>query len=224
MEMLGDIGGRVPGFSCRLQVGANIVVEHRSVGAAGLADIQHRGQHFVFDLDQPRRFLGNVHRIGRHRRNGVAGVEHLVIGEHVLVEVVPVNNPFTQIPGAVIGRRHIGVGAHSVHPRDLGGLGGVDRNDPRVRVRAPEHVALQQPGELDVSPVASPAGHLVGAIVSDRSGADHVVIGQSALFDQSLVAGRPPGKRLNAELAVFDGRHQLVTPSAACWTARTILS
>ncbi len=216
MEVLGHVGRHVALFAGRLAIGADIVVEHQSIGTSRLPHVQHRRQYLVLDLDQPRRFLGNVHRIGRHRRHGMTGVKHLVSGQDVLVQVVPVDDPFAQITGTVSGRRHVGVGAHRMHAGDRGRSGRVDRNDAGMSMRTSQDVAVQEPRQLDVRTVTGTPCHLVGSVVPDRSGPDHVVVPLGTRLDQSHVARCPAGKRLNPKLAFFDRRHQFVSPSAAC--------
>ena len=83
---------------------------------------------------------------------------------------------------------------------------------------------MQKSRELDISPVASPSEHLAGAVMTNWAGPDHGVLWQSPFLDQPLVARCPTGERFDAELAFFNTRHQFASSSAACWTARTILS
>src|SRR5207302_10956117 len=52
------------------------------------------------------------------------------------------------------------------------GLRGIDRDDPRVRMGAPQHAADELAGQAEVGAEARAPGHLVDAVRADRAGPD----------------------------------------------------
>ena len=145
-------------------------VDHR------VAHVEHRGQDFVLDLDQLDRVLGDV-VVGRgDGGHGVALVEHLVRGDHVVQHPVELGRALAGVDHFVGGAGEIGVGDHGEHAVERFGLGRVDADDSRVRVRAAQDAAGEHPRQVQVGAVLGRAGDLVHAVVPDRAGADDVVL------------------------------------------------
>src|SRR4030095_15796939 len=105
-------------------------------------------------------------------------------------------------------RRLIGeifAGDHSLHARQRLGLRGVDRDDARVRMGAPQHLADELAGEVEVGAEARAPGYLVDAVRADRA---HAAV--------ALPIG--------PVLAVFCHVYPFLSVAAASCTALTILS
>ena len=84
-------------------------MQDRRVGLHGLAHVEHGRQHFVFDLDQRQRFLGDM-RVGRadgcHR---MTEVEHFVARQHVIALVAQVRRAAFARVDQLVG--HVGKSA-----------------------------------------------------------------------------------------------------------------
>src|SRR5262249_15169468 len=66
----------------------------------------------------------------------------------------------------------VAAGDHRLHAVEREGVFHVDRADPRVRVRAAQHLAPEHPGQGEVRAELRAAGHLVESVVADRPGSD----------------------------------------------------
>ena len=89
--------------------------------------------------------------IGRNESDRLAVVEDSVGGEHRLVGEL---EPVRLLPGNVVVRQH------GVHSRHRHGVGDVDRDDSRVRVRAPQRVPPQHARRRKIARVGELARHL----------------------------------------------------------------
>ena len=130
------------------------------------------GQHLVLHVDQLERAPGDG-RAGRgDRGHRVALVEHLLAGHDVPHHVLVVHH---HLAGRDELRRLVGevvAGDDGLHAGQRLRLRRVDRDDARVRVRAPQHPADELAGQVEVGAEAGAAGHLVDAVRPDRARAD----------------------------------------------------
>ena len=109
---------------------------------------------------------------GGHGGHRVALVERLLAGHDVPDHVLVVHH---HLAGRDELRRLVGevvAGDHGLHAGQRLGLGGVDRHDARVRVRAAQHAADELAGQVEVRAEARAAGDLVDAVRADRARAD----------------------------------------------------
>ena len=165
-----------------------VVADQRRIRVERLAGVHDRRQRLVLDVDQLERVVGRV-LVGRdHERDLLPLEPHLVAREHGL--------------GVVGDRRHPceAEGLQVLRGDDRGDVRvrerprGVDREDPRVRVRAPQHRAVdhpRQPDVVEVAPLAADEARVLLAL-------------------QATEADRPLGRRAGK---VLDGRH--LTPPAS---------
>ena len=121
-----------------------VVPDHRRVRVERLAGVDDRGQRVVLDVDQGQRVTRRVAVLGDHERDLLALEADLVAGQHGLRVVGERRHPGEAERLEVLG------GDHPVHLRVRERAGGVDRDDPRVRVRAAQHGAVEHPGKDDV--------------------------------------------------------------------------
>ena len=132
-------------------VGAQVVVhERRAVLERRSGSTQH-GQRLVLDVDQRERVLGEVAAVGDDHRDALADVAHLVDGEAA---------PACAWPGRgrsrAAGRSSSAACAPVITactPGAAHGRGGVDRDDPRVGVRAAQHGGVQHARRRVMSPM-----------------------------------------------------------------------
>ena len=165
-----DVGGalrRRAGLAGRDE----LVVENGRARCDGLIDRFDRRQPLVLDFDPAGRFACEIERGGRDGRHRMTVIEHLAVREQVVADVVQVNSAFAH--------HQLGGGLRDVLPRhdglDAGHRGrrrGVDRQNPRVRVRAAHQRAVQHPGQRKVGSVVGPARDFVQSVMTDRARAD----------------------------------------------------
>ena len=121
-----------------------VVADQRRVGVERLAGVHDRGQRLVLDVDQRERVVRRVLVRRDHERDLLALEAHLVACEHRLRVVGDRRHPGEPERLEVLGGddgRDVRVGER---PR------GVDRDDARVRERAPQHGAVHHSRQADV--------------------------------------------------------------------------
>ena len=106
---------------------------------------------------------GLLRMLGGDDRDGLADVAHPVGREHRLVgELEPVD----------LLARHVGVREDRVHAGERERGCQVDRDDPRVRVRAAQRVPPEHPGRGEVARELELARHLRHGVVAQDALAD----------------------------------------------------
>ena len=182
LEALGDVGRLGPDHGAGHERAGDLLraeelVQHRRVLVHRLAHVQHRLEHLVLDLDQVERVLGDVRVRGRDGGDGVAAVEHLLAGEHVVEQPAGARRrALADVDLRVVGLREVGVGDDAAHALEGFRLRGVDALDACVGVRAAQHAAEQHPRGLVVAAVPRTTGDLVRPVVADWAGADDLVV------------------------------------------------
>ena len=127
----------------------HVLVDGRRRLLHGLFQIHHHRQRLVSDLDLLEGLLDQRQAVRRHRRHRVAHVADLVLGEDVAVDVGPAVAHVRRIR-----RRH-----HGAHAGDGLGRAGVDADDLRMGVLAPEHAAVERVGQVQVDAVDALSDH-----------------------------------------------------------------
>ena len=156
-----------------------VVADQRRVGVQRLAGVDNRGQRLVLDLDQLERVVRGV-LVGRdHERDLLALEADLVAREHGLRVVGDGRHPSKPERLEVLGsddRGDVGRGER---------LRGVDRDDPRVRVRAAQHGAVdhsRQPDVIEVGALAADEARVFLALQTTE--ADRTLgLGTRKVFD-----------------------------------------
>ena len=123
----------------RAGVGRRIVVDDGRAGSDRLLHVEDGGEFLVFDLDEVERLLRRSRGVGGHGCDPLADEPHLLIGQHREVFQRPADQAGVVAPGD--DRMHAG---HRPRP------GRVDAHDPRVRIRAAQYLAPEQPFHLHV--------------------------------------------------------------------------
>ena len=159
-----------------------VVPDQRRIGIERLAGVDDRRQRVVLHVDQLQRIARRVLVGGDHERDLLTLEADLVTGQHRLGVIGDRRHPGQPQRLQVLGgdhRRDLGVGER---------LRGVDREDPGVGVRAPQHGPVNHPGQPDVIQV--------GALAADEA--------RVLLALESTEADRPLGTRAGE---VLDDRH-----------------
>ena len=131
-------------------VGSERLVDERGALVPRGNRVEHDRELLVGHLDQLAGVLGDVPVLRDHRGHRFAVVANLLDRDHVLHD-----------RAGAEGRQRRGVLRDVLarhHPHDAGerlGLRGVDGDDPRVGVRAPDDRRMEHPGQLDVVEVAA---------------------------------------------------------------------
>ena len=211
-EVRGGVGGVVRLGAVHL-AGFEVVVQQRRGVEHRVADVEDGRELLVLDFDQGDGVFRDVVVGGGDGGDGVALVEHLVGGDHVVEQPLEVGAALAGVDVLVGGAGEVGVGDHGEHAGQGTSLGGVDRLDLGVRMRAAEDAPVEHAGQGEVGPVLGRAGDFVNAVVADRAGADDLVVAGSGCH-----VGVPSVGRRAVDPAVGQAS------SAAAWTARMILS
>ena len=152
------------------------LVQERGVLLHGLPGAEHRREHLVVHLNEGKSLFCNVKAGGGYGGHGVPLVQRLLIGQ-----AVPAHKPYVpDLPLANVGRfigdlHKVLGGHHSLYARQLHRLARVYGLDPGVRMGAPENLAIEKSGEVDVGSVAGATRDLVQTVVANGPGANHVV-------------------------------------------------
>ncbi len=178
-----------------------LVAHQRGVRVERPPGVDERGQRLVLDVDQRQRVPGGVAVLGDDERHLLTLVADLVGGEdrgHVVRE--------RGHPGEASLGEHV-PGDHRTHLRVRLGRARVHRQDPRVRVRAAQHRAVQHAGQRDVVDEAAAAPDEPGVLLAQHAPVTH----RRAVLARSLVDERA---------------HDACSRSAAaaCRTERTMFS
>ena len=126
-----------------------VVADQRRVGVERLARVDHRRQRVVLDVDQRQRVVGGVLVDRDDERDLLALEAHLVAGQHGLRVVGDRRHPREPERLEVLGGDDGGDARVRERAR------GVDRDDPRVRVGAAQHLAVDHPRQADVVEVVA---------------------------------------------------------------------
>ncbi len=145
VDLLRDVA--VPPLPARL-----VHVRRPAVRLERLAGVQKGRELLVLDPDELQRPVRHVLVDRGHGRHLVADVAHPVDAQRVLVRR-PGDDP--------VRRRHVPPRDDGVHALQRLGAARVDRHDPRVRVGAPEDLAVQHARKRDVVGVDGPTRGLV---------------------------------------------------------------
>ena len=166
-EMGRDVAGLVRNLAHRR--GPQVLVDQRRTLRHSLAHINHRVQYLVVHLDQRHGGLRYMPVDRGHGRHRMPLEQRLIAGHHVVrrkLEPAVIAAQFLPAQGGegqVLrrdDRPHTGQGIC---------LAGIDRPDSRVRVRAAQHLPVQQPGKLHIGPVLGSTGDLVHPVGSYRA-------------------------------------------------------
>ena len=181
--MLHDhVGAVVEGARLELpdvgDVRAELLVHERRPVLCGRRDIDERLERLVVDLDELGRVDGVRTGVGDHDRDAVALVVDLADRER---EVLGALHVLGHRPGARHRRlpvvAQVGAGEHGDDA--LGGRRSrrVDRDDPRVRVRAADDGHHDRAREVDVVDVGAPAAEQRIVLLALERGADVTCLG-----------------------------------------------
>ena len=133
------------------------------------------GSIVVVDVDEGEGLLGHVGVDGGHRGDGVALVQGLVRRQAVVAQEPGVDQvALAHVDDLARGLGQLGAGDDGLHAGEGQGAGGVDGPDAGVGVGAPEDLAVEESGKLDVGAVAGASGDLVGPVVTYGGGAHHL--------------------------------------------------
>ena len=171
--------GLVAQRPCVALVSGCTIVDLRRAGFQRVDRIDHSRQDVVIDVDQLRRILRLVGRLGDHHRHAVADVAHLALGQQRvrrLLHRLPVgagDQPTARQavdPGQVIAR------IDSDHTRRSLRLAHVDLAYFRVRVRGTQEVRVSVLRWIDVVGVLAGAGQEADVFLAADRLADGVEI------------------------------------------------
>ena len=171
--MIGDVGNLAGGLAELFHL--EVRVQNRRTLLHRVGRGKHSRQNFVLDIDQRRRFFGDMDVDGRHRRHGMALVEHLAYRQHVALDVAERRLSFAQIHDLIGSLRQVCSRNHRLDAFERFRLGRIDALDARMRVRTAQDRAVQQPRHLEIGPIDGSARNFVGAVVPNRPRADHAI-------------------------------------------------
>ena len=169
-EVLRQIGG--PGRCFAKRGCSQVIVKDRCLIPQRLAAIEHWRKYLVPDVDQFQRLFGSMWTCGGYGGHGMTLIQDLVACQDVVPQVlgrIEALVPVREIGHVPACRRwKIGSSNNGMDPWKGLSPGGVNREDACVSMRAPEHLAVEHPGDLQVGSVESAARDLVCPVVTYR--------------------------------------------------------
>jgi len=158
--------------------GPDLRVDHRRAGLHGLVRVQHERQHLPFDLDQPQGLLGDLLAFGGHGHAHLVAHPAGILAQHAPVAKLPPHHALVADRVHRVGpagvRRfeprylRVGIGQDGPHARQPLGPACLQALDACARVRAAQHLGIEQAGEKPfrghVVGIARPAARLLGRI------------------------------------------------------------
>ena len=164
--LVAEMGGHVAGLVADLAHGgrAQVLVQQGRAVLHGIPDIDDGRQHLIVHLDQCQGGLGHVGVDRSHGGNRVAFEQRLVAGNHVVGGELEPAIVSAQILLGQRGEGQVLSGDHCLYAGQGLGFAGVDGADAGVSMRAAQHLAVEQTGQLGVGAVLGPSGHLVDAV------------------------------------------------------------
>ena len=152
------------------------LVEQGGVGLHRFPGVHYRRQDFVVHGNQLQGFLGGVGAGGGDGGDGVALIQGLVLGQHIVAEETVVDHrALGQFGGPARGFLKIGGGYYGPDAGMGGGPAGINGLDAGVGVGAAENLAVEQAGQADVRAVVGFAGDFVRPVGPHRPGAYYIV-------------------------------------------------
>ena len=143
-------------------VGRVGLVHHRRAGLDRLLHVEHRRQRVVVDADLGERVVGRGLALGHHRHDRLALVAHLVDGQQRLVVLAEVD----EAQQRVLVDRHVGGADHALDAGRALGRRHVDGAQARMRMRAAQHLQMQQALEGMVVEIARAAGDVAQHVLA----------------------------------------------------------
>ena len=143
-------------------VGRIGLVHHRGAGLDRLLHIEHSGQRIVVDPHLGECGIGGGLAVGHHRHDRLALVAHLVDCQHRLVVLAEAD----QAQQRVLVDGDVGGADHPLDARIALRSRYVDRPDAGVRMRAAQHLEMQQALEGMVVEIARAAGDVAQHILA----------------------------------------------------------
>ncbi len=141
--------------------------ELRCIPLQRVAHIEHARDDLVLDLDELRRRLGLLARVGEHEAEWIAGEADEVEAEDGLVG---------NCAAVRVQSRHVGRGDDAVDTRGHLGLARVERDDARVCMLGPDDLAVEHAFHRQVVREGKLPLHALVAVEQDRRGAHRAVL------------------------------------------------
>ena len=132
-----------------------LVVDDRGALLHRVARVENRGERLVVDLDEPERRLRDRRRLRRDHGDLVADEADLAVEDELVV------GGRLRAPLPRLGdddARDVLPGEDRLHPGEAARPRGVDGPDAGVRMRAPQHLGREHPGQVVVVREEGPPG------------------------------------------------------------------
>ena len=156
--------------------GAESFVQDGSAVGHALGGGQDGTEHLVLDDDLVGGLFGDVRARGGNGGDGVALVQGLVVGEHVVAEVAEVCRALSERDDLVGHFRQVRAGDDGEHAVHGLGLTRVYRQDSCVGVGTANELCVEKVVRVEVRAVLGASGHLVGPVVTDGPRSDDLVV------------------------------------------------
>jgi hypothetical protein len=176
-------------------LGIGLVDDDRA-GLQRLLDIEHATQRLVIDANPAERLERLALAVGHHGHDRLTLVAHLVDRERWFV----VDAEIDQAEQRVEVARHIGAAKDAAHAGHLLGFGEIDAANPRVAVRAAQHLEIQHALKLVIVEIGRGRGDVPEHVLALRALADFLEI-VVALVGEDILAKFEHGKTLQARSA-----------------------
>ena len=190
---LGEGGVDVPEAHVDLarEVGPRLGVQHRALGVERRGGVEQGVERLVRDRDQLERVLGRVARVGQHHRDRLARVAHEVLGQRRLEQPLHTVDPEHAHGDARQWVRQVVARDDVDHALVLERGRGVDRDDARVCMRAPQDRRVQRARALEVVDEAASAGEEPTVLLAPQRAPDDA-LGVDARYHRYLISTQAP--------------------------------
>jgi hypothetical protein len=183
VDLVGLVEARVDVAADDAVVGDDValdaLVDLRRVLGHRLLGVEDPGQRVVLDVDRVEAAQRGRLVHGDHRRDALALVAHDPVGQRRLV----------LHEGSVAVLRHVRLGVDGEDAVHRLGRRRVDGDDPRMRQRAAQDLAVDHPGQAHVVRVWRLAGDLLQRVGALQRLADDLVLGRAVVVHLDLPGG-----------------------------------
>ena len=148
-------------------LGVQVVVQQRRVGRHRRFNLNHMGQHFVVNLNQAQRFIGNARTGCRYRCDRMANIQYFIARHYVQADIAQGGGALTAFDRNIGQHRKVGRSDDRFDAWQRACRRCINTDDSGVGMRAALDTAGQHSREPQIGAKVGATGDLVGAVGAD---------------------------------------------------------